>query len=241
MYTSWGFRIEQASSGMFLSGIVEMTARLSVATGALLLWGLIRADLAVLLIVAIAGLVLAGMVFLVVSVLRSEERARSVGARIDRIVKWVLTKFKRQAPEDVIDRILRVRLEARDVLGRRWPIALAAALLGQAIAYAMLLTSIRAVGIDSSVLSWSDILFGQAIVALVTLIPITPGSVGIAELAFVGVYTAIAGKEYSDAIAAGVILYRLAVWLLPIPIGWLVTLHWQSETGNRLFGGSAED
>ena len=48
-------------------------------------------------------------------------------------------------------------------------------------------------------------------------------------------------KEYSDAIAAGVILYRLAVWLLPIPIGWLVPLRWQSRTGNRLFGGGAED
>ena len=137
----------------------------------------------------------------------------------------------------MVDRVLAVRLEDREVLGRRWPYALGAAFLGQAIAYMMLLTSIHAVGIESSTLSWADILFGQAVVALVTLIPITPGSVGISEITFVAVYTAIAGKESSDLIAAGVILYRLAVWLLPIPIGWLVTLRWQARTGNRLFGG----
>ncbi len=27
--------------------------------------------------------------------------------------------------------------------------------------------------------------------------------------------------------------------LLPIPIGWLVTLRWQAKTGHKLFGGGA--
>lgn len=33
------------------------------------------------------------------------------------------------------------------------------------------------------------------------------------------------------------ILHRLAEWLLPIPVGWIITLRWQATSGTRLFGG----
>ena len=88
-------------------------------------------------------------------------------------------------------------------------------------------------------LDWSQILFVQGIVILITSIPLTPGSVGIAGLAFASLFSLIAASDASDLIAAGVILFRLAMWLLPIPIGWLVTLRWQAKTGRKLFGGGA--
>ena len=54
---------------------------------------------------------------------------------------------------------------------------------------------------------------------------------------YIGFFSALTDGEGSDLIAAGVILFRLAVWLLPIPIGWVVTLRWQAKSGQRLFGG----
>jgi len=37
---------------------------------------------------------------------------------------------------------------------------------------------------------------------------------------------------------AGVLLYRLSVWLFPVMIGWAVTMRWQTTSGVRLFGGA---
>ena len=239
MYASWGFGLERATSGMFLSGVVEMATKLVIAIVAVTLGALIMSDLGLLAVAAIAALVVLGIAGLIVGILRSEERARSVGERVQRIAHWGFDKFERQAPEDLVDRVLAVRIEAREVLGSRWPQAFLAAFTNQAIVYLMLLLSLRAVGVDSSVLDWSEILFVQGIVILITSIPITPGSLGVAGLAYVGLFTLLAGQDASDLIAAGVILFRLAMWLLPILIGWPVTLRWQAKTGKKLFGGAA--
>lgn len=58
MYRSWGFPLERTMSGMFLSGIVEMATKLTLATLAVLLWGLYRLDLNALAIAAIAAAVI---------------------------------------------------------------------------------------------------------------------------------------------------------------------------------------
>lgn len=238
MYRGWGFSIERTMSAMFMSGIVEMSTKLLLATVAVLIWGLVTLDMGALGIAAIAGLVFALIAALVRAVLHSEDTARRFGQRLQRVAHWVMTKFKRQAPDDLVDRVLGVRLEARDVLGNRWQHAFFFAFVGQAFVFTILLLSIRAVGIDSSVLDWSDILLAYAITTIVTSIPITPGSVGIAELVLVGCFTAIAGREISNLATAGVLLYRLSVWLLPIIIGWIVTMRWQATSGVQLFGGA---
>lgn len=237
MYRGWGFSIERTMSAMFMSGIVEMSTKLLLATMAVLIWGLVTLDLGALGIAAVATLVLVVLAALVRAVLRSEDTARRFGEQIERATHWGMSKLKRQAPDDLVDRVLDVRLEARDVLGNRWQQAFLFAFIGQAFVFTILLLSIRAVGIDSSVLGWSDILLGYAITTIVTSIPITPGSVGIAELVLVGCFTAIAGREVGPLATAGVLLYRLSVWLLPIIIGWIVTMRWQATSGLKLFGG----
>jgi hypothetical protein len=52
----------------------------------------------------------------------------------------------------------------------------------------------------------------------------------------VSCFTALAGRDFADVVTAGVILYRLAVWLLPIPIGWAVAMRWQARSGSNIFG-----
>ena len=39
----------------------------------------------------------------------------------------------------------------------------------------------------------------------------------------------MAGEQYSDIIAAGVILFRLVQWFLPIPIGWVSVGLWRRQ------------
>ena len=72
----------------------------------------------------------------------------------------------------------------------------------------------------------------MAAVALVSLIPITPGAVGVSEVAYVGLLTAVAGEGLADQITAAVVIFRAAQWLAPIPIGWILLIvmrgsHWR--------------
>jgi len=240
MYRSWGFALERTMSGMFLSGIVEMATKLTLATLAVLLWGLYRLDLNALAIAAIAAAVIGLAAAVVALILRSERNARKFGEFVQRSAVWLFRKLEREAPDGLVERVLAVRLEARDVLGHRWPRAFLAAFIAQLFVYLILLYSIRTVGLDSDVLSWVDVLIAYAITTIITAIPISPGGVGIAELALVGVFSLIAGNDIAGIATAGVIIYRISVWLLPIVVGWLAALRWQATSGARIFGGAAE-
>ena len=239
MYSSWGFPIERATSGMFLSGLVEMSTKIVIAISAVTIWALIAADLPLLAVGAIAAAVAITVGVVIAMILRKEDSARKVGRIVERILRWGFTKLGRQEPADIVDRVLSVRLEARDVLGKRWPMAFFAAFIGQAIVYAMLTLSLRAVGVGSDLLDWSQILLVQGLAIILTLIPITPGSVGVSALIYIGFFNMLTDGKAPDQIAAGVVLYRLATWLLPIPIGWILTLRWQSKSGQKLFAGGA--
>jgi uncharacterized protein (TIRG00374 family) len=238
MYTSWGFPIERSTAGMFLSGVVEQFTKIALAIAAVAIWALVAADLPSLAVAGIAAAVVAAVAVVVALVLRREHHARRVGVVAQRVVHWGADKLGRQAPEDVVDRVLGVRLEARQVLGSRWPASFVAAFLGQAILYSILTVSLRAVGVGGDLVDWSDILLVQGLAIILTSIPITPGSVGVAELVYIGLFNLITNGAAPNEVAAGVILYRLATWLLPIPIGWVLTLRWQSRYSQNLFGAS---
>jgi uncharacterized protein (TIRG00374 family) len=85
------------------------------------------------------------------------------------------------------------------------------------------------VGLDAEILSLGQIFVVWVIVMLITAIPITPGGIGIAEMAYIFFFSQIAGDQFSDLIAAGVILFRLAQWFLPIPIGWIAVGLWRRQ------------
>ena len=73
--------------------------------------------------------------------------------------------------------------------------------------------------IPEDALGWAAIAAVFALVQGITMLPITPGSAGIAEIALVGMLAPIAGPEYVNEVAAGVLLYRMLTWILIIPAG----------------------
>jgi putative heme transporter len=71
----------------------------------------------------------------------------------------------------------------------------------------------------------------MAVVAIVAMVPITPGAIGVTEVAYIGVLSAVTGPAAADQITAAIMLFRIAQWLAPIPIGWTLLLilrrgHW---------------
>lgn len=213
-----------------------MSSKYAIAIVGITLWALITLD-AGLLGFALVGVVVLGVVVVLVAVvLRSERHAERVARWLERSIAAGCRRFSRPVPADVIARVLAMRSEMIDVLGSRWGRALVAALTTQLLEFTVVVLAIRSVGIDSSVLGWHDVLLAHGVVVIVTTIPIVPGALGIAELAYITVLTPIAGREFADLIGAGVVLARLAVWLLPIPIGWLVALRWQATSEMTILG-----
>jgi len=70
----------------------------------------------------------------------------------------------------------------------------------------------------------------------VSLVPITPGGVGVTEVVYIGVLSSVAGSGLTEQLTAAVMLFRIAQWLAPIPIGWVLLLvmrrgHWGELLG----------
>jgi membrane-associated phospholipid phosphatase len=81
----------------------------------------------------------------------------------------------------------------------------------------VLLVTLRVMGVPESVVNWAEVLAVFAFARLVTAIPLTPGGVGVVELALIAGLIR-AGGEGAHVVAA-VLLYRLLTYVLPIVVG----------------------
>jgi putative heme transporter len=86
----------------------------------------------------------------------------------------------------------------------------------------------------------SVVLAAMAVVGIVALIPITPGGVGVFEVAYIGILSAVAGPGYTEQITAGVMLFRIAQWGAVIPIGWVLLLVMRGGHLTELLGDDNE-
>lgn len=231
MYRSWGFSIHDSMRGIFLSGAFDWVVKFSLPVIAVILLGALGVrDLGLLALIAIvAGIILVVVLVVLVGAVRSDTFTRWLAVRIERLGNWALAKFNRDPIPDLADQVMAFRDDAVEVTARSGVWAFLASALGKFWQYVMLVLAIRIVGVPDDVLSWFEIFVVWAIVMLITMIPITPGGIGIAELFYVYFFDQIAGDEWSSIIAAGVMLYRVFQWALPIAVGWLVVWWWRRK------------
>ncbi len=98
----------------------------------------------------------------------------------------------------------------------------ATAVLSQ-FAWAIVLTAaLRMMGVPEAVLSPGEIFAVCALVMVITILPLSPGGAGVPELLFISMFSAIAGTQYQAAITAGVFLYRIYYWFVPVPLAWIL-------------------
>jgi uncharacterized protein (TIRG00374 family) len=145
---------------------------------------------------------------------------------------WAFVKLKRDPVADLEDQIVALRDDSVGIARKNGLWAFLASALGKFWQYVMLVMAMRAVGVPTDVLSPFEIFVVWAIVLLITMIPITPGGIGIAELFYIYFFSLIAGPEWSSIAAAGVMLYRVFQWALPIPVGWSVVYFWRRKIKN---------
>ncbi len=248
MFRSWGYSGAQTSASVLLVFLYTTAAKVALPVAAAILFlGFGRSDDRLTTVAMISGAALLGAVLVIALVLRSEATARRLGSAVGTAARRVAGWFRITTPEtlaaDLAERAAHFRERTGDVVRTRTHLAAGAAALGQASLFVVLLTSVRATGIESTDLDWVTLFAAFAAVQLLTSIPITPSGLGVAEAAYIGLLTAAAGSELAGAIAAAAIIYRLFSWVIVIPLGLVSWAWWtgwrRSRRSVAISGGDA--
>jgi len=131
------------------------------------------------------------------------------------------TAGRRKLVADVQARLRESGRRIDTVLRRRWPVLLGGS-VGYVAAQVLLLgLSLRAVGLAVPL---TTLLVAAAIERLGTIVPITPGGAGIAEIGTIA-WLVASGLDPTAAVA-GVLLYRVFLVAMEIPVGGVLLAGW---------------
>ena len=234
MLRSWGFTLADITSEVVVTGTwSQMTKYILLAISLTLVAiqgtappgaGWIALGLVVIVVVAV---VILGMI------LRSQRFALKVGAWSDRVLRWLAHLIRRANVPDLSTEVPKFRALMVGLLGWCWKRLTAFMLVSQLTAAFVLGVSCRLQGLDESTISWAMILtaFGAATFAAL-LIP-TPGGLGVVEIVLVAVLGYGLPQSAQPAVIAAVLLYRLATFLVPVPIGLVTYLYWRKSKAWR--------
>lgn len=221
---TWGFSRSRITLSVLLSGIWNNFVKLGMpvlALALLALQGNPGTGRVIGAALGIGGLVAAVVIFALM--LRSENGARRVGEVSARIVSRLLRLVRRPPVTGWEKATTKFRGRTILLLRARWHWLTLATLVSHVSLYILLLVSLRFAGVTE--VSWVEVLAVFSFARLVTAIPITPGGVGVVELALIAGLTAAGGS--GEEVAAGVLVYRALSYVLPIPLGVLTYVYWR--------------
>ncbi len=223
----WGVANIPATSGIALYGVVNELSRLFLPLLAIvtlaLTSGLPTSETGTVWAIAIISAVAFVIAtVLIVAIVRSERIADWLGRTGQRVVSWTMGRLRRTAVPDVTGAIHHFRDQLGVVIRRRGLAALGTAIVAQFAWVVVLTVALRMMGVPESVLSPGEVFAVYALVMVITIIPLSPGGAGVPELLFISMFSSIAGAQYEAAITAGVFLYRLYYWFVPIPLAWIL-------------------
>ncbi len=224
----WGVGNAPATSGIALYGVINILSRMFLP-----LFGIVALALAgdlassknagtawtIAIVSAVAFVVVTS---LIVGIVRSERIANWIGRTAQRLTGWVLQRLGRTGAPDVTGAIHRFRDQLGLVIRQRGLLALSIAVVAQFAWAIVLLVALRICGVPDQAVSAAQVFGVYALVMCITIIPLSPGGAGVSEILFISAFSAIAGGGYEAAITAGVFLYRMYFWFVPIPLAWLL-------------------
>jgi uncharacterized protein (TIRG00374 family) len=119
----------------------------------------------------------------------------------------------------------------------RWLWITLATLVSHLSLYFVLLLALRHIGVSGHQVGWVEALAVFSFARLLTAIPITPGGLGIVEIALITGLSAAGGER--PEVAAAVLLFRALTYVLPIPLGLATYLFWKRNRSWRRPPGEA--
>ena len=203
----WDFSRRQIARGLTLVGLWNQLLNLAFPIVALLLLTASGADAALVTGAAFIGAAVLGVALVGFGlVLASDRLAFEVGELVARLATWGRGKLGRGPVSWGGASFERFRLEAGDLLRRRWHALTLASLVGSLTVFLLLLASLRALEVSSAEVSTVEAFAAWALVRVIASIPITPGGIGIVELGLTTSLVAFGGDN--AGVVAAVLVYR---------------------------------
>ncbi len=240
----WGVGNAAATSGIALYGVINILSRMVLPLFGILAL-VVAGDLTrpadagaawtISILSAIAFIV---VTTLIVAIVRSQRVADWLGRTGQRTVEWVLRRLGRSGAPDVAGTVHRFRDQLGHVIRRRGLMALVLATVSQLAWAFVLVAALRVCGVPERELSAGAVFGVYALVMVITILPIAPGGAGVPELLFISGFTALTGGQHQAEITAGVFLYRMYFWFVPIPLAWI--LMKVARRGKPILPGTAE-
>jgi uncharacterized membrane protein YbhN (UPF0104 family) len=231
MFHSFGFSTAVITRAVALTGLWNNLVKLAmptVALGGLALTG--DTTPAVTTAAALGTALLLITVGALAGVLAQPRTAATLASAAQRLSRRPARAMRLRAPSGWVERTDRFRTESLALLRHRWVRLSAAAVASHVALFLVLLTCLRTVGGEGADVPWLFVLAVFAVTRLVTMVPITPGALGVAELSYVA---GLATVGVDPAAAAGaVLLFRFLTWFLPIPLGAAAWLLWRRGVGH---------
>jgi putative heme transporter len=228
MLSSWGFSRSRSTLMVVVTGIWNNFVKLGMPIFALAILALQGRPGTGRMLAAVLGLVaLVAAIAVFALVLWREEFAARTGITAGRWASALLRLIRRPRVSGWDLAVTKWRGRVIGLVRHRWLALTVTTLVSHLSLYAILLTALRAAGVPDHRVGWAEVLAVFAFARLVTAIPITPGGVGVVELALIAGLTQAGGDD--AAVVAAVLVYRVLTWLVPIVIGAGTYVYWRRK------------
>jgi uncharacterized membrane protein YbhN (UPF0104 family) len=232
MLASWGFSKSRISVSVIVSGLWNNFAKLAMPIMALAILaaeGEAGGGRIIAATVGMVALVIALVVFALI--LRSEAFAGRAALGAGRWMSAARRVIGKGPVSGWDDAVVKFRTRVIGLVRRRWIALTVSTLVGHLSLYAVLLLSLRQIGVSEREVGWAQVLAVFAFARLLTAIPITPGGLGVIELALITGLNA-AGGDHEQVVGA-VLVFRVLTYVLPIPFGLATYAFWRRNRSWR--------
>jgi putative heme transporter len=223
MLRKWGFAGRPVVLAVSLTTLWSQFATFVFPVLAIALLSLDGGHDATLRTVALAGLVIVAMLAgAFVAVLWSPRMAKQLGDRAARIATRLNAIVHKGPVQWNGDGLVRFRSNTIDLLRHRWTALTATTLANQLTVFLVLVVSLRALGIPRSEVDLVEAFAAWSLVRALGSIPITPGGLGVQEVALSAALVGF-GAHNAAAVAA-TLLYRSLTFLPTVVLGLAAAL-----------------
>lgn len=235
MLTSWGFHIAAITRSAVVTGIWNNFVKLGMPILAL---GLLAIESEVsnawISASAVGVVALAGAVTALWMTLRSDKLARAVGGRLGNAASRIRSLLRKPPVSGWDDKAAAFRGDTIGLLQNRWLRLTLATLVSHLSLYAVLLITVRHVGVAQDELSWIKVLAAFSFVRLISALPVTPGGVGVVELGYAAAMTIGLDEVAKAQVVAAILVFRVITYALPIPLGAGAYIVWRRNNSWRM-------
>jgi putative heme transporter len=229
MFRSWGFERSESSRAMVVTGIWNNLVNLGLPlTGLLLLTVRGGRNAALQVSAQIGAVIFVIVLFAFWQVLRSDAGAARVGRFADSVRnRWL--RLRRKPLKAGLDiAVTQFRNDSIALLRRRWLAITVTTIIGVLTVFVVLAVAIRAVGIVGAEVTLTEAFAAWASTRLLsTAIPVTPGGLGVVDVALTSALSGFGGN--TEQVVAAVLLYRAITWLPPVVLGAFASLGWRKK------------